>query len=399
MNPSIFSNPVIIFSSIWLTILVIFRQVDFIFFVNPNTAVDIYICASIAQFILIYFFIKKFFYQPDFKVISFSDDELNNLNFFLNFLFILWFSLYLINIIYNRGTPLIWLLIGNGKTYLDFGIPTLTGFINMIRAFLLVGFFILYLKGKGIKNLVFLTILVFSAFNELARGNLIFLFAHGLAIYLMLYRINFKKFLFFLTGIIAFPYSFYFLATVRGTGGFDFSNFLSQNSEGYGILTWPLIYFLQPINNLYYGIDYVDVLYFPYNTIQLFVPSAVFTFLGFSSDYSFELATEAFNALPIFANLIADWGFFISLFFMGLIQIFISFVYVQALNGKKDYLLIYPPLFSALLLSFFHGYLLSLVVVAYPLILILYRIKEFKIDFSFKIERKSRNFKGLTKSP
>ena len=165
--------------------------------------------------------------------------------------------------------------------------------------------------------------------------------------------------------------------------------------EGYGILTWPLIYFFNNYN-LYYGIDYVDVLYFHANSI--ICSFGGFYFLGFSSDYSFELATEAFNALPIFASLIADWGFFISLFFMGLIQIFISFVYVQALNGKRLSINLSSIIFS-IIVKFFSWISSFPVVVAYPLILILYRIKEFKIDFSFKIERKSRNFKGLTKSP
>ena len=129
----------------------------------------------------------------------------------------------------------------------------------------------------------------------------------------------------------------------------------------------------------------------------MFVPSAALSFIGFGSGYSFELATEAFNALPIFATLIADWGLYISLFYMGLIQIFISFVYIQALNGKKDYFLLYPPFFSALFLSFFHSYLLSLVVISYPLILGIYRIKEFRLEFIFKIEKKSTNFKSFTK--
>tara|TARA_B100001093_G_scaffold518960_1_gene605776 strand:- start:1529 stop:2728 length:1200 start_codon:yes stop_codon:yes gene_type:complete len=397
VNPSIFANPVFIFSLIWLLILFTFRLVDFNFFVSPNLAIDVYILFCIAQFIFIYFFIKKIFFKPRKKNISFSNYELHDLKLFLNFIFLSWLSLYLINIIYNQGTPLIWLLIGNGKTYLDFGIPTLTGFLNMLRAFLVVGFFILFLKGKGKKNLVYLLILFFSAFNELARGNVIFLLSHALAVYLMLFKLTFKKLLLASIGIITFPYTFYLLATLRGTGGFDFSSFLSQGSEGYGIFTWPLIYFLQPINNLYYGIDFLEILYFPFNTVQLFVPSAALSFLGFGSEYSFELATEAFNALPIFATLIADWGLYISLFFMGLIQIFVSFVYIQALNGKKDYLLLYPPFFSALLLSFFHGYLLSLVVISYPLILGIYRIKEFRLEFFFKIEKKSTNFKSPAK--
>ena len=150
---------------------------------------------------------------------------------------------------------------------------------------------------------------------------------------------------------------------------------------------------------MYYGIDFLDVLYFPFNTVQLFVPSAALSFFGFGSEYSFDLATEAFNALPIFATLIADWGLYISLFFMGLIQIVVSFIYIQALNGKKDYLLLYPPFFSALMLSFFHGYLLSLVVISYPLILVIYRIKELRIKFILKIEKKSTNFKSFTKGP
>ena len=388
MNPSIFSNPVFIFSLIWLTILFAFRLVDFNFFVAPNPAIDAYILICIAQFIFIYFFIKKIFIKPRKKNISFSNYELNDLKLFLNFIFLVWLSLYLINIIYNQGTPLIWLLIGNGKTYLDFGIPTLTGFINMLRAFLVVGFFILFLKGKGKKNLVYLLILFFSAFNELARGNLIFLLSHAIAAYLMLFKLTFKKLLLISIGIIVFPFTFYLLATLRGTGGFDFSDFLVQGSEGYGILTWPLIY---------YGIDSLEILYFPFNTVQMFVPSAALSFIGFGSGYSFELATEAFNALPIFATLIADWGLYISLFYMGLIQIFISFVYIQALNGKKDYFLLYPPFFSALFLSFFHSYLLSLVVISYPLILGIYRIKEFRLEFIFKIEKKSTNFKSFTK--
>ena len=67
---------------------------------------------------------------------------------YLNKIFKYWCVCYLIIIIISGGFPLLWIIIGDTKNYIDFGVPTFSGLLNMVRAFLVASLVLLYLNLK-----------------------------------------------------------------------------------------------------------------------------------------------------------------------------------------------------------------------------------------------------------
>ena len=52
---------------------------------------------------------------------------------------------FIIEVIYSKGCPLAWKILGNGKTYFDFGIPSVNGmFYGLV---ILMGSYSLFKKG------------------------------------------------------------------------------------------------------------------------------------------------------------------------------------------------------------------------------------------------------------
>ena len=54
----------------------------------------------------------------------------------------------IINIIFSRGFPLMWLFTGDPRTYANFGVPSLSGFLNSFYFVILLNSFYLYSKTK-----------------------------------------------------------------------------------------------------------------------------------------------------------------------------------------------------------------------------------------------------------
>ena len=94
---------------------------------------------------------------------------------------------YLINIIFSGGLPILWVINGDERSYLDFGVPSFSGFLNTIRAFLLMSCVIVYFllkpryKNKYLYIGAFLLIAPF--FLENSRGQGVILLLHAVALF------------------------------------------------------------------------------------------------------------------------------------------------------------------------------------------------------------------------
>ena len=382
---SIFSNPVFVYSVIWIVALVLFPLVEFSFLVDSNPTINGLIIASIISFLLVYLFLKNLLGSNGNTTSSGFDINFDsNLRFYLNFLFSLWLLLFLLTCIIQGGFPLLWLFTGSGKTYADFGLPVLGGFNNMIRNFLGAGFFFMYLMTKNKRYLAFVLILTTLIFCELSRGALMVFLTHLLGIYLLIERKKLKIFvrmgLFFvgLSGI------FTILAFVRGAGS-DYTDFLLEGAVGYSFFTWPLIYFLSPLNNLYGNFENLSPGYYPNNILEFVIPNKISQLLidkDIASNDSSNLLNEALNTYPYFYPLISDFGILLAFIIILLMQIFISYVYLKALRGHLGSILMYPPLFMCLALSFFHPYPIELVVIFYPLLVLGLYVKNLRFGIS-----------------
>ena len=57
-------------------------------------------------------------------------------------------SLEAIQVLFSKGFPLLWLVTGNGKTYIDFGITSLNGLLNALYLGSTTAYFLICLKEK-----------------------------------------------------------------------------------------------------------------------------------------------------------------------------------------------------------------------------------------------------------
>ena len=126
--PSLFSNPVFVYGSVWTIAIILFEFVEFSFMVDSNLTVNLLIVSSILSFGLIYKFV---YFVLNNKNQTFSSVNLifpeNKLESYLNFLFLIWITFFLLTCLIEGGFPLLWLFTGSSKTYADFGMPVIGG--------------------------------------------------------------------------------------------------------------------------------------------------------------------------------------------------------------------------------------------------------------------------------
>ncbi len=324
--------------------------------------------------------------------------NLNSLRSLIGLLLGLHILITISSIIYSSGSPLYWILIGDTRSYAEFGIPTIRGIANLFRSFAMVGCLILFLNGskKQRRYAIYVSIyFIFTAFfNELSRGNGAVMLAHPLGFYFLIRKISFKNlFTVFLLTIFLLPF-FSFLQAFR-YGDFDF-NILNQQLQNAGIedaslvslfVTPVALYASTPIMNMDLNLqDAPDFKFSPNRSIVNLLPSFIRSFLSddrTSEDKYGLLVSEAYNTTSFLTPLIRDFGKFGALF-MTLIFLSISgYIYSRAREGSVFFSLIWPAVFVSLAFSAFTLYFTSLFVVLYPLLTL--------FAFNFLIKKNKKN--------
>mgnify|MGYP007000037561 CR=1 len=73
----------------------------------------------------------------------------NSLSSLIKLFVVLHFLIVILSILYSSGFPLYWVITDDPRTYVDYGIPTIFGLGNLLRAYGMVGCLILYLFGSN----------------------------------------------------------------------------------------------------------------------------------------------------------------------------------------------------------------------------------------------------------
>ena len=293
-------------------------------------------------------------------------------------LFTTWLFLYFVVIIASNGLPIAWLLIGNGKTYMDFGVMSLSGFCNMLRACCISALYLLNLGGTCLqsrrRNWYKIGFLITSAFVlEMARGNGIVMLLHAVGIHFLLKRFTVYRVAQVVLVLIVFLFTFGYFQFFRY--GYDDAMITQYlNSVGFGEVDGVLKYFVPsityiclPIVNTDLNIRVApDIKFDPFYSLTLMLPTFLRNLLVGSGDYG-ELVNEANNVSSYYIPFIRDFGVIGCGIFVSPLLVFSMYVYARARSGSPYYFLIWPPIFMSLMLSFFSLFFLSLVVLLYPL--------------------------------
>jgi len=309
--------------------------------------------------------------------------KLHQIKRIINLLFFIWFIGFILNIFFSGGFPLLWLLTGDSRNYTDFGIPTFSGLLNMIRCFLST--LLIFLLSKDTKSsclyLLILTFLIFSVLLlELSRGNAIFLFLHVFTAFILFRKKSIFKFLFssiliILTGIPL----FYLIKMVRTTEGLE--TLFSAEIITFGFFEPILNYIFYPLLNL--NLYFQDIILFnfePNYSLSGFVPTFIRQSFFDSGNYG-QLVNEAFNTSTFFVPFLIDYGVIFTLIIVSIIYSYCYLVFYYVNNNSVFAVLMYPSLVASLYLSIFSLYFTTLVVILYPSLVLLFLLILNKLRF------------------
>lgn len=296
----------------------------------------------------------------------------------IDIIFYFWIFVYLVNIVGSGGIPLLWILQGDPRTYVDFGLPTLGGLGNLMRAYVLTSCYLIYFHSnltlKARRRYLYIAILLLiSAFLlETGRGNGIVLLLHPIGLHSLLHEFKIKSLIKIFISIFIFIIGLGLIQVIRYSDGFDKLVMYAENSgfknaASFDLLLIPTVMYISiPVINTDLNFQVAEFFKFePYYSLQGILPTIIRDAIFERGDYG-ELVNEANNVSSYYIPFIRDFGQLGAFFVVSLILLVVAYCYNKARRGNVYYVLSYPPLFMSLVLSFFSLFFTSLVVLFYP---------------------------------
>ncbi|SCB95328.1 O-antigen polymerase [Kosakonia oryziphila] len=278
-----------------------------------------------------------------------------------------WSMMTVFEVVYCQGVPVLWLIIGNGKTYFDFGIASIHGFLNsLILATSLVSYY-LYLMTGNKRHLLIPLFACFWALIVISRNLLIVNVIQMAILHFYFTKINYYKFAKSILLLLILILIFGVVGDAR-TGKTTFFELAAVN-DNYpdwlpsGFL-WVYMYLVTPLNNLIHvfntispewniGLDNSTILLIP-----SFLRNLIYGDLTYDSTY--YLVTQAFNVSTAYIDPYRDLGY-IGVFLLA----FFSGFFVTFLQSKKDTrsVLCFCVLMQCNMLSVFYNHYMYLPII------------------------------------
>lgn len=363
-----FSRPDFIFSSVWLATMILSFFVQTIYTVPFNAKVTSLIITNILSSIFIYHVFRGFYCVNSQDEIVFLDaQKIYELKKWTYRLVVFWLVGFIINIIFSKGIPIYWKIVGDSRTYTSYGVPSFSGFLNAIRIFTSVSLMVLLIHKFKIKDFIILLFLLVTSIMEISRGNFTFLLLTVVSVFFLYKKFDWKMIALLLVGIGAFLVFFGFIGNFRGSSGNITSIIVNKSMAKNlpGIFVWGIAYISSPFNNLNYAAEWINPNYLPQFTFMGMVPTIIRESLLGPLNYPIHIADASLNATTFYSPLIADFGFGFTALIVICIQTVITAIFMKAKKGSTFAVLVYPILLSSLVLSIFYMYLLTLLVVFY----------------------------------
>ncbi len=372
-----FSKPHLIFALIWSGTFLLATSVTTAISTSFGPEVRLLVFGGIATFYTVALVVRIGFpLQPGTpRFPQFSDEDLTLLSAFIRMITGLWLAGWLLSILYSGGVPLWWLLVGDGRDYTAFGVPSFSGFLNMLRGFAVAGVVALHLQKRArTKDYAIAALLIFSALAEVTRGGMIVLALHGISMRILLRPISVRGMVQWGILLIGGLFFFDWLAQVRSGAYNTTASEVLGDTFGEGTLIaglgWSFLYITSPLGNLAYAsAQTLHPIMAPYYTLQPLLPGFIRDSVFAKGDYPIELMTDAWNATTFYSPLLADFGVIGALIAFTAMQFVICLCYRSAKQGILFGMLVYPPIFTAVTLSFFYSYFFALPIISYPIVI------------------------------
>lgn len=371
------SRPDIVFALVWVVTALLARADLYYMGFYSSVAVTSLIAANVLSFVVVYRVVRLTRSALTRRHIDLTEAQLSTLCRINSLLFLMWLAMFVFIVFRSHGIPIWWRIAHIKKSYVDFGVPTLSGFANMMRSIILCLSILMWLRRRDRTAVAIIVALLICSVAEMARANTIYLLLCGLAVLFVRKRVGAKT-LGLLTVIAVVCVLLFGVAeryrTPGGSGGEKYLTYPSVlNKLPYGF-TDVYLYLSTPISNLYYAeVHGVKPRHYPYYSLELMLPTIVRERVYRAHDYPIALRVESFNATTFYSPFIADFGLVIAGLLVGAIEVMVSYVHIRAHSGDMFYQLAYAPLYAALALSFFYNYFLTLGVVLFLFMVVLLR--------------------------
>jgi oligosaccharide repeat unit polymerase len=379
-------HPAVLFSAVWLGVCLLYSfHLSMLLLFNSEEILGVMTYVATPFFVVtaLYF---AFFH---FSRFAFGADDIEHTPNFqlltsrLRRWFTFWIVMSCVEIVVSGGMPILWLAQGSSKTYMDFGIPTVHGFMNSLLLSIALINAALYGVLKQKKFLFAPAFVVLWSILAVTRNMMIVIVLEVAILLLQLTKVRFATVLKVFGGGLLLILAFGYIGDFR-TGGEAF-RLLAQPTKNYpdwlpsGLL-WGYIYLTTPLNNLVYTLQGTRPLYsllFP-NTLSSLLPT-VLRMAVFRSDTAGlgtgVLVTEAFNVSTAYAGPFQDFG-------RAGIVLFSSFIGSVSMlfwkrEGLRD-LLIYTVLAQCLILTVFYDHFLALPIITQVIWLAVFFMPEVK---------------------
>lgn len=286
----------------------------------------------------------------------------------LRFWFRLWCIVTCFEIIFSKGIPAVWLVTGNPKTYMDFGIPTVHGFLNSLLLSICLTRVGMALRFGRKKDFLYFGWAVCWSVIVVTRQLMMVYLLEAAVVYCTYRLVRVRRILGGISAVLGLVYVFGVVGDFR-TGAENFRT-LAQPTASYpdwlpsGVL-WFYMYLSTPVNNLLYTFHSTHPIYdarFPNTLAQIF--PTVLRKLIFSANQleasNGDLVTQAFNVSTAFAGPFEDYGL-AGVLLMVLCMSVLSGLYWRKRSFRDR--LCYSVLCQCLLLTVFFNHFVLLPVI------------------------------------
>lgn len=369
-------SPIKIFSLIWISIIILFQMRLSLLTDGMTLRFTIIFSANLAFLIAGYYF---GYWMPSIIKVKKKDQSFINICKLTRFNKILtssWIIITIIEIYWSGGVTVFWYLLGIDKTYFDYGIKGIHGFVNSIYWVICANTTLLYILTKSKSKLYSLLVLMMWPIVVISRQMLVIALLQTIVMFILFNKPNMKTFKNVMIVCIILTLIFGWVGDFRT--GYDVFHELAQPAYDFldympsGVL-WVIIYAVTPIANIQYIMENTEPSYSFDNTVGTLLPSPIRSALGFNTGpENEELITPAFNACTYMYEFYKDFGFsfvFIATSFIG----FLSGIITMLLRRNVTYarILIYCILVQMLVLSIFWNHFIYLPVCFQPVIVII----------------------------
>jgi oligosaccharide repeat unit polymerase len=234
----------------------------------------------------------------------------------VSLLFRVWVILSCMEIVVSGGVPLVWALNGTPKTYFDFGIPSIHGFLNSLIQAIAIIRVAMYLKTRHLRFLLVPLLAILWSVLVLTRNMMIVILLESCVMWLSFNRLRLANVIRLGSAVLLLIFAFGIIGDTRNSNldiravGQATPNFPEWLPSG---TLWAYLYVTTPINNLVNTIQSKisrnDPL-FPNTTSSLF-PSVLRPLIYGSSSreaYEGDLVSNSFNVSTGYIAPFQDYG-------------------------------------------------------------------------------------------